>query len=481
MKISYRREIKRNYLIVNPENEKDAGYEARMLAGNHIQGLLHMKIKYQEGLPCYYYDISSRQPLNRLLETRFITRDEICMILIQLHSTITQMEEFLLREGGILLDPEYVYVDPELFQIGLCLVPDRQGDFQEKLGWFLQYILKRVNHKDRECVVLAYGLYQESLKENFGMEDLLRLTAAEQKNTVDSKMPGNLDNGGKGKEDGSVSKGNRGDCLYPDSGCPLPSLDTDEPEIIPESAPVSSEPLPPPLKMLQPTFSLKKQFLLWLSIVLFIPAFLWGFKGMGAVMQFKYVLLIADGGLLALFAMADILILKFGPGREEHIPNNENRKEEEENPWRILYEEEEEDPQRPLSISHIKNEPSAPITSELNSSSEEVYETALLSDVSQVKALHTLISLQDGTDNIPIPYYPFVIGKHKELADFVLSKDTVSRFHIRLDRDENRLLITDLNSTNGTRVNSRLLEANETVEIKPGDEIYIADIGYSFS
>lgn len=248
----------------------------------------------------------------------------------------------------------------------------------------------------------------------------------------------------------------------------------------PESKPLPSDTPSSLLKIQKPRFSLKRQLLLWLSVALFFPAFMWGFKGMGAVLAFKYVFLLTDGGLLVLFILSDILIVRFGSGREEHIPNDEIRKEGEDDPWRILYENEEEDPPPPHAIPHIMEEPAVPITSELNSAAEEVYETALLSDTSGEKALHTLTSLQAGAENIPISYYPFVIGKHKDLADFVLSKDTVSRFHIRLDRDENRFLITDLNSTNGTKVNNRLLEANETVEIKPGDEIYIADIGYSF-
>lgn len=159
MEISYRREMKRNYLVVEPENKEEAGYEARMLEENHIQGLLKMRIKYQEGQPLYYYDITSRQPLSRLLEKRFITKNEICTILMQLHSTLTRMEAFLLREEGILLEPDYIYMEPELFWLGVCLVPENEGDFQDQLSHFLQYILKRVDHKDRECVVLAYGLY----------------------------------------------------------------------------------------------------------------------------------------------------------------------------------------------------------------------------------------------------------------------------------------------------------------------------------
>ena len=39
MEISYRREIKHNYLVITPDSGTTPGYEARMLAGNEIQGL----------------------------------------------------------------------------------------------------------------------------------------------------------------------------------------------------------------------------------------------------------------------------------------------------------------------------------------------------------------------------------------------------------------------------------------------------------
>lgn len=180
MEISYRREAKRNYLVAGVA-DATAGYEARMLAHNEIRGLLRMYITYQDGLPLYCYDITSRQPLSRLLETRFITREEICQLLIQIHAALSGMEEYLLDAGDVLLEPEYIYVEPELFQTGLCLIPGVQDDFQGKLSRLLQYILKRINHKDRESVVLAYGLYQESLKENCGMDDLLGLIASERR------------------------------------------------------------------------------------------------------------------------------------------------------------------------------------------------------------------------------------------------------------------------------------------------------------
>ena len=74
------------------------------------------------------------------------------------------MEEYLLDAGGVLLEPEYIYVEPELFQTGLCLIPGVQDDFQGKLSRLLQYILKRINHKDRESVVLAYDYIRKALR-----------------------------------------------------------------------------------------------------------------------------------------------------------------------------------------------------------------------------------------------------------------------------------------------------------------------------
>ena len=55
-------------------------------------------------------------------------------------------------------------------------------------------------------------------------------------------------------------------------------------------------------------------------------------------------------------------------------------------------------------------------------------------------------------EDILIPYFPFIIGKHEELVDYVLNRSTVSRLHVRIDREGEEYRITDLNSTNGTMV-----------------------------
>ena len=56
----------------------------------------------------------------------------------------------------------------------------------------------------------------------------------------------------------------------------------------------------------------------------------------------------------------------------------------------------------------------------------------------------------------------------------------MSRLHVRIDREGEEYRVTDLNSTNGTMVADQFLEANETVNIRIGDEICIAELHFIF-
>lgn len=107
---------------------------------------------------------------------------------------------------------------------------------------------------------------------------------------------------------------------------------------------------------------------------------------------------------------------------------------------------------------------------------EQEMNTVLLWNQDEVKECRSLTG-EDGS-TIPLSYYPFIIGKQEGLCDYVILKNTVSRLHLRIDETADGYQITDLNSTNGTYVNGRCLDANETVAIQPGDEIEIADLKF---
>lgn len=112
-----------------------------------------------------------------------------------------------------------------------------------------------------------------------------------------------------------------------------------------------------------------------------------------------------------------------------------------------------------------------------NDGEVDVYEeeTMLLADYRAKRHYLVPVGEFQGEDII-IYEYPFVIGKLKDKVDYVLNDDAVSRIHAKIQMaDNNQLLLTDLNSKNGSFVNGERLRANETKKINSGDTISFAD------
>lgn len=175
MNISYQREMKRNYLIVETEKRDEIPFEQNMLEQNQIDGVLHFQVRKKDTDIRFFYEITSKQPLFRLLEGQSVQAGQIRTLVRGIAYALEHMEQYLLSENCVLLTPEYLYVEPESLKVWLCLVPGLERDFPEDYSRLLEYLLGKVDHKDKESVVLAYGLYQETRKENYGMADILRL------------------------------------------------------------------------------------------------------------------------------------------------------------------------------------------------------------------------------------------------------------------------------------------------------------------
>jgi hypothetical protein len=73
-----------------------------------------------------------------------------------------------------------------------------------------------------------------------------------------------------------------------------------------------------------------------------------------------------------------------------------------------------------------------------------------------------------------------VMGRNPELADVVFYPDepsSLSRVHATIQLDGKYFVVTDSNSTNGTRVNGQLLRPSDPVQLRDGDELVLGDLG----
>ena len=84
-------------------------------------------------------------------------------------------------------------------------------------------------------------------------------------------------------------------------------------------------------------------------------------------------------------------------------------------------------------------------------------------------------------DEMVLKNFPYFIGKHKSFMDYNLAEETISRFHAKIEKRNENVVLIDLNSTNGTFVNGRQLVPEEPEILADGDDVSFSNIHYIFT
>ena len=485
-KADFKREMNRNYMILCPIENLRNPYAARMLSENRIDGLLAFQEKYMDGRRKYYYDITSHQPLKRLLEHQAANGSEILRLISDLVSALRQLERFFLDADQLCLEPDMIYVEPDSFQCVFCLIPETGGNFEEDFRKLAQYLLDHADHDDETAVMTAFCVFKESRKENFGIEDmercLYKYRNGERKNPnvredpefqrnpnapwkSDPRENLNFQENQNFKEDPDF----RGDLNL--QGTPNFQEDQDLQKNRKGKAGWRN--------YWRGKWGLFAAALAGIAAVL--AAFLIWNASSGPLWEAGRIFGSMIWGRpwilgVLLLPAAVVLILKYEKAEKATEPEAENKREEskvsDEEDWEILFQEAGDD-----AAEGISGEGKPPF--EGSAKEEAEMQTVLLTCVSAEKKPRQLVPL-DGGPPVSVGYSPFLIGKNEILADLCLTAPEVSRLHAKIEETENGYLVTDLNSTNGTFVDGRLLEANETCLLNPGSELAIASIRFRF-
>ena len=338
------------------------------------------------------------------------------------------------------------------------------------------YLLNHISHRDTKAVVLAFGIFQESRKENFGLDAIEQVIRA-----------------GEYQEEGEEEQ-------EEDRKSESRDLEWTRDIIREETA------VPKKTEVLNTGHS-KKYIYSGVLVVLLVglAAAVWIQKGdlLYTVQNFWPMLLAAVLLLCGLaFAVSAAAERRGGDDGEGTEEKKKNGKEES---WEVRYWEDEDrgletDTERQgyaavRRADDILGRQRKPETREEfpyqnalmaeygkceeEREQEDEFQTVLLSEGEADKDIRRLIPKKGG-EEIKIRYFPFIIGKNGNLADYCLESPGVSRLHLRIDRTENGFSLTDLNSTNGTKVGERKLEANETCELRVGETIEIAGLQFQF-
>ena len=164
------RGIETNYLILDLIVND---YRLGMITENKISGLLSASLKDEK----VRYDISSDMNLKSYMESKSFDAEGIRKVIESVSQVLKKCRVYLLEPEDIILEPDNIFMCDVYGELKpkFCYYPGYNRDFAKGLSDLLQIMLGAVDQNDRDAVVLAYSLYQESLKETYVIGDLMRI------------------------------------------------------------------------------------------------------------------------------------------------------------------------------------------------------------------------------------------------------------------------------------------------------------------
>lgn len=171
METKYKRGLNHTYLILELPVLYEEDYQMKMLQANRIDGILPLTGQGVDGRSQYFYEISEKTSFKSIYEKKELGKEELESFLTQFLAVLNQIQRYLLDMNRILLEPEYIFVANEKYYF--CYLPTQDTELCQEFHRLTEYFVSKINHKDPQGILLAYGLHKETMEENYNLEKII--------------------------------------------------------------------------------------------------------------------------------------------------------------------------------------------------------------------------------------------------------------------------------------------------------------------
>ena len=208
MEVSYRRRFQQSYMIIEGGRGPEEPYELTMVAYNRIPGFLGMETEVSDGQVRFWYDITGKQNLADYLGRREADGQLLTLLFQGLDTVCRQLQEYMLDESQLVLDPEYLYLDLSGKMVGIAYLPGYHKDIRDSFQELMELLLRRLEHSDKQGAAMAYEMYQLSLQREMSFSDMIRQASRQEMGESQRRYAGRAETAQKYSE-GAV--GNAGE------------------------------------------------------------------------------------------------------------------------------------------------------------------------------------------------------------------------------------------------------------------------------
>lgn len=425
----------RNCLYLSKTKET---YEGKMLEEAKPSGFLQL-LKGEPGE--YGYDITGKKTLSVAFERVPMNAEQIKKVIGGILQTAVRAEEYLLRPECLVLTPEHIYLNFPEYEISLCYYPEYQVPFFRQLGKLFEIFLNRVDYREEQAISLVYGLYMLLQEPDVTIGKIRERIMEEEGSEVifSGKESGTT----KYHEQKSVPEKPERRFFYGEK------ISGEFRQYNPEGNRLT-EPLGERNRREKSSLSENRKSNFFEK------------KGYEQREKRKTELRMAEIG-------------KAETGKAE------SRKTE---GWRTETGKSENKDKKKSWLGTFFHKEPLPDYGFQPAMVEEAppewggHQTRVLS-VSGVREEPSFVSERNG-EVFFLTKFPFFVGSLSGYSDLLIERDTVSRFHAKLEKNEDGIVLIDLNSTNGTKINGAEIPMQQGIKLKSGDRVTFADESYRF-
>ncbi len=443
MKTKYIRDFRHNYLVIEKEDSGQNGYLIKMITENTIDGLIPCQERMINGESLLYYDITSRQSIQSILEAQPLQMRHLQKLFSGLRTISEVMEKYLLSPEDLLLLPEFVYMDMATGEYSFIYYPERIGEGNTSLRDLNEFFMQHMNSENIPLVEAVYQMTDLLNRQQFVLDELITWF---QENYDEEQMEERIHEQNEAMAQSNWNQNMQTQNMYRNQG-------SQRPEVTVQNAGwnqgtqwrenVNSRNRDERIQEQHRSESRMTQ-------------------GKGPEQKDN-----RNSGIRET-AMQDV---RFPEPEEKKslwrrlvewvFPNSKNNKKEytADSSRYVRY----QDVTEPERIPQPDDSGHTVFIPWIENSDNKLY------GIGKSNKYH-----------IPLQKLPITVGKMAGAVDLVLNDQSVSRLHARISRDGNRFFITDLNSTNGTFRNGMRLEPNASEIIEPGDEIGIGKLKFIY-
>lgn len=476
----YFKDYNHNYLILKCEKaEAGERYQYHMLASNKIEKLLRCSVRNINGDAYFYYDISSKVTFKNYYQGKQMSYEQVRNFFIQLDGIYRSIGEFFMEESGLIVRPETIYYDFSSGKYFGLYYPGKNADIGNPYEELMDFLINHIDTKNQKLTDIIYRIYEMSEERFFSWSEAVKMFE-------DAEYD-------KPEQDVVINEITESNSSIDVPVCINENSNDDNGQ---EEYPVYQEKHREVREIR--TKNVKRGMLFYhvFAVVSLcgIVGTVWVYLNYQLSPEEMLIIVCCLGvmGLCLVFSVIQVLLSK-----------RRVREKEEKDRELVRDIEDEFREERSYSLQDVLDKNmymtaagvspagqrqaaggySAMRQSGSGSGVERVEncgETVFI-DAGKQKAEYKLYAMdKKNKKHIELTQFPFTIGKMAGCVDCVLMDDSISRLHARIERQDEKVLLTDMNSMNGTFKNGLRMEPSETVEIEPGDEIRFGKLNYCY-